>query len=86
MRALRDRDPESSGYPLLPAWSRGMWQGEIVLATRRPTVLLRFPVLLLLRWAARRFRGLLFVTLKACVSHDEPPRRTRRQGAVQGGD
>ena len=38
-----------------------------VLATRNPLLLLRFPVLFLLRLAERRFLGLLF---------QEPPRKT----------
>ena len=47
---------------------------QSVLATRKPTLLLRLSVVFLLRFAERRFCGLLF---------QEPPRRTRRHGAVQ---
>jgi hypothetical protein len=45
-----------------------------VLAKRKPRLLFRLSVVFLLRLAARRFCGLLF---------QEPPRTTRRQGAVQ---
>jgi hypothetical protein len=45
-----------------------------VLATRKPTLLLRLSGWFLLRLAERRLCGLLF---------QEPPRRTRRDGAVQ---
>ena len=53
-----------------------VWREAIVLATRKPTLLLRLSVVFLLRFAERRFCGLLF---------QEPPRKTR-EGAVQGGD
>ena len=42
--------------------------------TRKPRLLFRLSVVFLLRLAVRRFCGLLF---------QEPPRTTRRQGAVQ---
>jgi len=45
-----------------------------VLANRKPRLLFRLSVVFLLRLAERRFCGLLF---------QEPPRTTRRQGAVQ---
>jgi hypothetical protein len=41
---------------------------ESVLPTRKPKLLFRLSVVFLLRFAARRFRGLLF---------QEPPRTTR---------
>ena len=47
---------------------------ENVLAKRKPLLLFRLSGLFLLRLAERRFCGLLF---------QEPPRRTRRQGAGQ---
>ena len=46
-----------------------------VLATRKPLLLFRLVGLFLLRFAERRFCGLLF---------QEPPRRTRDEGAGQG--
>ena len=49
-------------------WARGL-RPRAVLATRNPTLLFRFPVSFLLRFADRRFLGLLF---------HEPPRNTRR--------
>jgi len=45
-----------------------------VLDIRNPLLLFRLVVVFLLRLAERRFLGLLF---------QEPPRRTRRHGAVQ---
>ena len=47
---------------------------EIVLAKRNPLFLFRLSGWFLLRFAERRFLGLLF---------QEPPRRTRRQGVDQ---
>jgi hypothetical protein len=47
---------------------------QSVLATRKPIVLLRLSGWFLLRLAERRLSGLLF---------QEPPRRTREDGAVQ---
>ena len=47
---------------------------ESVLPTRKPRLLFRLSVVFLLRFAERRSSGLLF---------QEPPRTTRRQGAVQ---
>ena len=37
----------------------------------------------MLRFAERSFLGVLFVALKARLRHDDPPRTTRRQGAVK---
>ena len=42
-------------------------------ATRKPTLLFRLPVVFLLRFAARRFLGLLF---------QEPPRKTRSRESL----
>ena len=47
---------------------------ESVLARRKPMLLFRLSAVFLLRFAERAFSGLLF---------QEPPRSTRRQGAVQ---
>jgi hypothetical protein len=69
-------NPEALAIPRFPA-NAGRGGGNIVLASRKPILLFRLSGLFLLRWAARRFCGLLF---------QEPPRRRRRQGAVQGGD
>ena len=47
---------------------------QSVRPTRKPILLFRLSVVFLLRFAERRFWGLLF---------QDPPRKTRRQGAVQ---
>jgi hypothetical protein len=84
IHSWKDRDLSSSGTLLaLSPMRRQVVVEVIVLATRKPILLFRFSVLFLLRLAARRFLGLLFVTLKACLRHDDPPRKTR-QGIVQG--
>ena len=61
--------------PRLTALRHKGKRGYSVLATRKPLLLFRFVGLFLLRFAERRFCGLLF---------QEPPRRTRREGTMQG--
>ena len=70
--ARHDRPWTAHAHSARP-WAGGL-RLRAVPATRKPALSFRFPAVFLLRFAERRFCGLLF---------HEPPRNTRRSGAGQ---